>query len=97
MQYRPTAPLWGSDTSAVPLRPPKLYAQTFLDPSFLDLFFKLLGKVRSHEDRMHHVVQSLTQLASLTKPIFSTDEEQQSYVRNFVSGVLAYVSSRYVT
>ena len=45
---------------------------------------------------MHHVIQSLTQLASLTKPVFSTDEEQQSYVRNFVTGILAYVSSRYV-
>ena len=45
---------------------------------------------------MHHVVQCLTQLASLTKPVFTTDEEQQRYVGSFVTGILKYISSRFV-
>ena len=82
------------DAASVVLKPPKLYASTFLDASFVGLFFKLMAKVRTSEDHLHHVVQCLTQLASLTKPVFSTDEEQQSYVANFVAGILGYVSSR---
>ena len=81
---------------SVVLRPPKSYAATFLDPSFLFLFFQLFQKVRCNETQLHHVVQCLTQLASLTKPVFSTDQEQQTYVSNFVAGVLEYMSSRSV-
>ena len=81
-----------TEASTVRLKPPKSYAPTFLDPTFLDLFFKLLGKVCSNESHMHYVIQCLTQLASLTKPVFSTDQEQQTYTANFVSGILTYVS-----
>lgn len=83
-------------TSHITLRPPKSYAATFLDPSFLRLFFQLLSKLRCREDDVHHVIQCLTQLSSLTKPALSTDQEQQQYLANFVGGVLEYVHSRYV-
>lgn len=46
------------------------------------------------EIMMHNVVQCLTQLASLTKPVFENDVTQQTYVVNFVSGILECVSSR---
>ena len=83
-------------TECVVLKPPRSYASTFLDPSFLLLFLKLLSKVRDNEDQMHHVIQCLTQLASLSKPVFETDVERQTYLVNFVSGILEYVSARYV-
>ncbi len=88
--FRPVL-LANPHTSSFPLRPPKSYAPTFLDPSFLNLFFKLLGKLRTSEEHVHHVVQCLTQLASLTKPVFTTDEEQQGYVGTFIAGLLGYV------
>ena len=78
----------------VTLRPPKCYAPTFLDISFLYLFFRLLSKVKSSENDFHHVVQCLVQLASLTRPVFSTDKEEEVYLANFVGGVLEYVGSR---
>lgn len=80
----------------VSLRPPKCYASTFLDKSFLCVFFQLLSKVKSSESDLHHVVQCLTQLSSLTKPVFSSDEDEELYLANFVGGVLEYVSSRYM-
>lgn len=77
----------------IPLRPPLCYAHTFLDPPFLYLFFRLLGKVCAWESDFHHVVQCLTQLSSLT--VFSSPKEEQQYLTNFVGGVLEYVGSRY--
>ena len=87
-------PLNLSDVSTVTLRPPRSYAATFLDPSFLDLLFSLLGKISSNEDLLHHLVQGLTQLASLTKPVLVSVEEQQMFLRSFVSGLLGYISIR---
>ena len=78
------------------LKPPKAYASTFLDPSFLYLFFQLLSKLKGREKDFHHVVQCLTQLSSLSKPVFSSDDEQKQYLTNFVAGILEYVHSRYV-
>ena len=82
--------------AAVPLKPPRTYATTFLDPNFVLLFLKLLSKVHEKEEQMHHVIQCLTQLASLSKPVFETEVERQTYLINFVSGILEYVSARYV-
>ena len=79
---------------AVVLKPPRSYASTFLDPNFLLLFLKLLSKVNDREDQMHHVIQCLTQLASLGKPVLETDVERQTYLLNYVSGILEYVSAR---
>lgn len=76
------------------LRPPKCYGPTFLDVSFLYLFFRLLSKVKSSENDFHHVVQCLVQLSSLTKPVFSMGEEEEQYLANFVGGLLEYVGSR---
>lgn len=81
-------------SAAVVLKPPRSYASTFLDPNFLLLFLKLLSKVHDSEDQTHHVIQCLTQLASLSKPVFETDIERQTYLLNFVSGILEYVSAR---
>lgn len=81
--------------AAVQLKPPRTYAATFLDPNFVLLFLKLLSKVHEREDQMHHVIQCLTQLASLSKPVFETEVERQTYLINFVSGILEYVSARY--
>ena len=78
---------------SVTLRPPMSYAPTFLDRSFLYLFFQLLAKVKSSETDYHHVVQCLTQLSSLT--VLSSDNKEEEYLMNFVGGVLEYVSSRY--
>ena len=85
----------GEAVNNISLRPPKSYAQTFLDPSFLRLFFQLLCKLKSWEDDVHHVVQCLTQLSSLTKPALATDQERQQYLANFVGRVLEHVHSRY--
>ena len=76
------------------LRPPKCYAPTFLDVSFLYLFFQLLSKVKSNDNDLHHVVQCLVQLSSLTKPVFSTSKEEEQYLANYVGGILEYVGSR---
>lgn len=84
-----------TEATTISLRPPKSYAATFLEPSFLRLFFQLLGRLRWDEGDLHHVVQCLTQLSSLTKPALSTDQEQCRYLANFVGGVLEYVQSRY--
>ena len=81
---------------AVILKPPRSYASTFLDPNFLLLFLKLLSKVHNSEEQTHHVIQCLTQLASLSKPVFETDIERHTYLLNFVSGILEYVSARYI-
>lgn len=83
-------------SEAVQLKPPRTYATTFLDPNFVLLFLKLLSKVHENEDQMHHVIQCLTQLASLSKPVFETEVERRTYLVNFVSGILEYVSARYV-
>lgn len=83
------------EVNMVTLKPPKCYAPTFLDVSFLYLFFQLLSKVKTFENDFHHVVQCLTQLSSLTKPVFSSGKEEEQYLANFVGGVLEYVGSRY--
>ncbi|KAL5457574.1 hypothetical protein EMCRGX_G034846 [Ephydatia muelleri] len=85
--------LSGAEVAIVPLRPPSSYAPTFLDPSFLDVFFKLLLRARGNEEHTHYIVQCLTQLASLTRPVFASDQDQQAYVGNFVSGILGYVQA----
>lgn len=77
----------------VTLRPPKCYVPTFLDASFLYLFFQLLSKVKSSKNDFHYVVQCLTQLSSLT---LSSDKGEEQYLSNFVGGVLEYVASRYM-
>lgn len=77
------------------LRPPRAYASTFLDPTFLSLFFQLLPRLRASENDFHHVVQCLTQLASLTKPVFSTEHERSEYLVTFVTRLLEYIHSRY--
>ena len=86
----------GTEMINISLRPPKSYASTFLNPSFLGIFFQLLAKLRSREDDVHYVIQCLTQLSTLTKPALSTDQEQQQYLINFIGSILEYVSSRYM-
>ena len=88
-------PLNIADVTMVVLRPPRSYAATFLDPAFLALLFTLLGKVCEREELLHHLIQGLTQLASLMKPVLANEEEQQSFLTNFVSGILSYISSRF--
>lgn len=83
-----------SDPSHVILQPPKSYAPTFLEPNFLHLFFRLLSLTQSNEDQLHHVVQCLTQLASLGKPILDCEQDRQLYVVNFVTGILMFVTSK---
>ena len=89
-------PLNISDVAMVILKPPRSYAATFLDPTFLDLLFALLGRVCESEELLHHLVQGLTQLASLSKPVLASEEEEKTFLVNFVAGVLNYVSSRCV-
>lgn len=84
------------DSITISLRPPRSYTPTFLDPSFLWLFFQLLSKLREREEDFHHVVQCLTQLSSLTKPALSSEGEERRYLTNFVTNVLEYVHSRYI-
>ena len=81
-----------SDAVVVSLKPPRPYIPTFLEPSFLYLFFQLLAKVKSSEKDFHHVVQCLTQLSSLSN--FTSEEEKERYLVNFVGGILEYVNSR---
>ena len=45
---------------------------------------------------LHHLVQGLTQLASLSKPVLASEEEEKTFLVNFVAGVLNYISSRCV-
>jgi len=78
----------------VVLRPPRSYAPTFLDHAFLALFFRLLGKVHNNEGDFHLVVQCLTQLASLTRPVLTSDKERKDYLTVFVTGLLEYIHSR---
>ena len=87
-------PLNIADVTTVILRPPRSYSATFLDPTFLNLLFTLLGKLSDREDLLHHVMQGLTQLASLSKPVLDCKEEQQTYLTNFVTGILSYISTR---
>ena len=89
-------PLNISDVTTVILRPPRSYAATFLDPSFLELLFSLLGRVWCNGELLHHLVQGLTQLASVTKPVLGADEERKVFLGSFVSGVLGYVATRLV-
>ncbi len=96
--FRPQLRFFRTSTEAVNviLRPPRSYAPTFLDAGFLALFFKLLSLVHSDEDDFHVVVQCLTQLASLTRPVFATEKEQQEYLVVFVARLLEYIQSRYM-
>ena len=87
-------PLNIADVTTVILRPPRSYAATFLDPAFLELLFTILGKVCTSEDLYHHLVQGLTQLASLTKPVLVDKDEQQTFLTSFITGLLNYISSR---
>ncbi len=80
----------------ITLRPPRYFAPTFLEKDFLGLFFRLLPAVREDEEQLHHVIQCLTQLASLTRPLFVSEVEEEHYVHHFVSGILVYLSSRLV-
>lgn len=70
------------------LEPPKSYFPTLTDPSLLDLFFKLLRRVLGNEDQVHHVTQCLIQLASLRS------DNRQTYLANFVTGIIEHISSR---
>lgn len=82
-----------SEVMVVPLRPPSSYVATFLDASFVNVFFKLLSGVRESEEHVHYIIQCLTQLASLTRPVFVSDQDQQAYVAHFVAGILGYVQA----
>ena len=90
--FRPLA-LNTSEIVVVPLRPPSSYAPTFLNAGFVGLFFKLLMQVRGSEEHTHYIVQCLTQMASLTRPVFVSDCDQQAYVAHFVSGILGYIQA----
>lgn len=80
------------DHTNITLRPPRSFAPTFLDKEFLSLFFRLLFVVRESEEQLHHVIQCLTQLASLTRPVFVSDSEEEKYLHHFASGLLQYLS-----
>ena len=82
------------DHTHIALRPPRSFSSTFLDKDFLGVFFRILPVVRGDEEQMHHVIQCLTQLASLTRPVFVSEVEEEQYVHHFVSGILVYLSSR---
>ena len=71
--------------------PPQPYLQAYFDPSFLDLFFKLLGRVLGSEDQLHHVMQCLIHLALL---VSDDPTDHRRYLTNFVSGILGHVSAR---
>ena len=81
-----------SESELISWTPPQPYLQTFFDPSFLDLFFKLLERVLDSEDQLHHVMQCLIQLALL---VSEDPTEQKQYLTTFVSGILGHLSIRF--
>ena len=81
-----------SESELISWTPPQPYLRTFFDPSFLDLFFKLLERVLDSEDQLHHVMQCLIQLALL---VSDDPTEQKRYLTTFVSGILGHLSIRF--
>nr|CAB3267795.1 exportin-4-like [Phallusia mammillata] len=80
-------------TIKIAFKPPKQWKTVFLDPNFLELFFKLHIKVRENESLCHGSVSCLAQLASLNGPIFDDDSVAVQFLVNFVQAFLHVFSS----
>jgi len=67
-------------------RPPKSWQSTVVDPEFLSLFVKLYMRCMGHEELAHHSLQCLIQLASVTGPVFTSQQLRVAYLSCLIQG-----------
>ncbi|XP_054711675.1 exportin-4-like [Uloborus diversus] len=70
------------------LRPTVDWHEVFVDPTVIQLFYKLHWQVREIPDLCHHTLQCLHQLSSLNGQVLSKKEDRLSYLRCFVENLV---------
>ncbi|XP_077977331.1 exportin-4-like [Glandiceps talaboti] len=80
-------------TQSTLFKPNATWRTTILDHNLIDLFFKLHMKIRHNSEMGHHSMQCLTQLASLSGPIFQSSDTQRDYLAHFIQGFLSLFRS----
>lgn len=73
-------------------RPHKNWKDVMLNPSLLDLFFKLLRSSLIQSELSHHCMQCLTQLAPVAGAIFNNDDALLTYMSHYITCLLGVVN-----
>ncbi|XP_047129272.1 exportin-4 isoform X1 [Hydra vulgaris] len=73
-------------------KPNKSWQEIILNPSLLELFFKLQLISISHSELSHHCMQCLVQLASVTGAVFSSDEHSVNYLAKYMTCLLSIIN-----
>ncbi|WAR06992.1 XPO4-like protein [Mya arenaria] len=81
------------NSQTVTLKPPEKWRQTLLDPSLVQLVFRVHQKARHNQDMATHSTQCLTQLASLNGVIYKDDRARTQYLTAFIETLLAFLDS----
>ncbi|XP_076041566.1 exportin-4-like isoform X2 [Oratosquilla oratoria] len=75
------------------LRPGQQWKETFLDPSVIQLFFRLYWKVRGDWELGHHALNCLVQLASLNGAVLVNRQVRIKYLRQYLECLFSLLSS----
>ena len=78
-------------------RPHKNWKDVMLNPSLLDLFFKLLQASLTQSELSHHSMQCLTQLASVAGAVFSDDDALVKYMTHYITCLLGIINIHHWT
>uniref|UniRef100_A0A0L8FKH8 Exportin-4 n=1 Tax=Octopus bimaculoides TaxID=37653 RepID=A0A0L8FKH8_OCTBM len=75
-------------TQNVILRPNDTWRDTLLDGDLMQLLFRVHKKVRHNSEMAHRSMQCLTQLASLSGPIFPNDAARTQFLASYIENFL---------
>ncbi len=67
------------------------WCDVFLEPTVVELFYRLHFKVRSLPDLCHHTLNCLTQLASLNGPVMSNKDVRVQYISHYLTQFVHFV------
>ncbi|XP_068202365.1 LOW QUALITY PROTEIN: exportin-4-like [Palaemon carinicauda] len=79
------------------LRPGQQWRETFLDPTIVQLFFKLYWRVREDWELGHHALNCLVQLASLNGAVLINREVRIKYLTQYLECLFSLLSSAQIT
>lgn len=75
-------------TQNIILRPNDTWRDTLLNDDLMQLLFRVHKKVRHNSEMAHHSLQCLTQLASLSGPVFPNDAARTQFLASYIENFL---------
>jgi len=76
----------------IKFRPHLNWKEVLMNPNMLDLFFHLLRAVLTHEELSHLTMQSLTQIASVSGPVFEDEDDMIKFIGHYITCLLSVVN-----